>query len=157
MTGLKMAITIDLQNDESIAALPDQDQFRVWVEATLQKAFPALEQTIRIVGEEESRLLNSQFRGKATATNVLSFQSDADFLDYDCLGDLLVCAPIVEAEALAQAKPLESHWAHMVVHGMLHLQGYDHQNDAEAATMEALEIKILSTLGYSNPYNVWHD
>jgi len=70
---------------------------------------------------------------------------------------LLVCAPIVEAEALAQAKPLESHWAHMVVHGMLHLQGYDHQNDAEAATMEALEIKILSTLGYSNPYNVWHD
>jgi probable rRNA maturation factor len=152
-----MAITIDLQNDESIAELPGDNLFRVWVEAALQKPYQALEQTIRIVGEEESRLLNSQFRGQATATNVLSFHSDAEFLDYDCLGDLLVCAPIVEAEALAQAKPLESHWAHMVVHGMLHLQGYDHQNEAEAATMETLEIKILSTLGYSNPYNVWHD
>jgi len=152
-----MAIIIDLQNDESIAALPDQDLFRVWVEATLQKPYPALEQTIRVVGEEESRLLNSQFRGQATATNVLSFPGDGEFLDYDCLGDLVICASVVEAEAMQQDKPVKLHWAHMVIHGMLHLQGYDHQNEAEAAAMEALEIKILSTLGYSNPYNVWHD
>ena len=153
MTGLKMAITIDLQNDESIAELPDDSLFRVWVEAALQQPYQALEQTIRIVGEAESRLLNSRFRGKATATNVLSFQSDAEFLDYDCLGDLLICAPIVVAEALAQTLPVESHWAHMVVHGMLHLQGYDHQSEAEVVDMEALEAKILSTLGYANPYN----
>lgn len=153
MTGLKMAITIDLQNDESIAELPDDSLFRVWVEAALQQPYQALEQTIRIVGEAESRLLNSRFRGKATATNVLSFQSDAEFLDYDCLGDLLICAPIVVAEALAQTLPVESHWAHMVVHGMLHLQGYDHQSEAETVDMEALEAKILSTLGYANPYN----
>ena len=153
MTGLKMAITIDLQNDESIAELPDDSLFRVWVEAALQRPYQALEQTIRVVGEAESRLLNSRFRGKATATNVLSFQSDAEFLDYDCLGDLLICAPIVVAEALAQTLPVESHWAHMVVHGMLHLQGYDHQSEAEAVDMEALEAKILSTLGYANPYN----
>ncbi len=153
MTGLKMAITIDLQNDESIAELPDDSLFRVWVEAALQQPYQALEQTIRIVGEAESRLLNSRFRGKATATNVLSFQSDAEFLDYDCLGDLLICAPIVVAEALAQTLPVESHWAHMVVHGMLHLQGYDHQSEAGTADMEALEAKILSTLGYANPYN----
>jgi probable rRNA maturation factor len=157
MTGLKMAITIDLQNDDSIAALPHQDQFRVWVEAALQKTYQALEQTIRIVGEEESRLLNSRFRGKASPTNVLSFPADADYLDYDCLGDLVICAPVVEAEASAQARPVESHWAHMVVHGMLHLQGFDHQGEAEASAMEALEIKILSTLGYSNPYNGEHD
>ncbi len=153
MTGLKMAITIDLQNDESIAELPDDSLFRVWVEAALQRPYQALEQTIRVVGEAESRLLNSRFRGKATATNVLSFQSDAEFLGYDCLGDLLICAPIVVAEALAQTIPVESHWAHMVVHGMLHLQGFDHQSEAEAADMEALEVRILSTLGYANPYN----
>jgi probable rRNA maturation factor len=148
-----MAIKIDLQNDESIAALPGEDQFSGWVEGALQKSYPALEQTIRIVGEAESQSLNSQFRGKASATNVLSFPADAEYLDYDCLGDLVICAPVVEAEALAQGKPMESHWAHMVVHGMLHLQGFDHQGEAETHTMETLETEILSTLGYSNPYN----
>ena len=149
----KSSLKIDLQNDESITALPGEDRFRGWVESTLQKSYTVLEQTIRIVGEAESRSLNTQFRGKASATNVLSFPVDAEYLDYHCLGDLVICAPVVEAEAIAQDKPVESHWAHMVVHGMLHLQGFDHQGDAQTYTMETLEIKILSTLGYSNPYN----
>jgi len=157
MTGSKMAIKIDLQNDESSAALPGEDQFRGWVVGALQKSYPALEQTIRIVGEDERRSLNSQFRGKADATNVLSFPQDAIYLDYDCLGDLVICAPVVEAEAAQQGKPVEAHWAHMVVHGMLHLQGFDHQDDAGALAMETLEAEILSTLGYSNPYNGAHD
>jgi len=157
MTGSKMAIKIDLQNEESIVALPGEDKFCRWVDGALQKSYPALEQTIRIVGEAESRLLNSQFRGKESPTNVLSFPTDSEYLDYDCLGDLVICAPVVEAEALAQEKPVESHWAHMVVHGMLHLQGFDHQDDTEAFAMETLETEILSTLGYSNPYNGAHD
>ena len=79
--------------------------------------------------------------------------ADSDYLDYDCLGDLVLCAPLVVAQARQQNKAVSAHWAHLVVHGMLHLQGYDHQNDAEANAMEALEVEILDTLGYTNPYN----
>jgi probable rRNA maturation factor len=113
-----------------------------------------LEQTIRVVDEAESRDLNLQFRGKDKPTNVLSFPSQSAFLDYDCLGDMVICAPLVSAEAERQEKAEIAHWAHLVVHGMLHLQGFDHENTADAAKMEALEVEILSTLGYSNPYDV---
>jgi len=149
-----MPVTIDLQNDDGIAGLPQEERFRHWIEAALQKDYSQLEQTIRIVGEAESHDLNLRFRGKDAATNVLAFPADAELLDYDCLGDLVICAPVVGAEAAAQGKTDDAHWAHLVVHGMLHLQGYDHQQAADTREMESLEVKILDTLGYTNPYNV---
>ena len=149
-----MRAKIDLQKDESLTNLPVQQDFETWVNAALVQKFDNLEQTIRLVGEAESRALNSQYRAKNAPTNVLSFTVENDYLDYECLGDLVICAPVVEQEARQQGKPLPAHWAHMVIHGMLHLQGYDHQNTTEADEMEALEAKILSTLGYTNPYNV---
>jgi probable rRNA maturation factor len=148
-----MRARIDLQNDESLTNLPNQQDFEAWVDAALTQDFDNLEQTIRVVGKAESRALNLQYRAKDTPTNVLSFTAENDYLDYECLGDLVICAPIVEQEAHQQKKSLQAHWAHMVVHGMLHLQGYDHQKTTQADEMEALEVKILSTLGYSNPYN----
>ena len=148
-----MAIRIELQNDAALASVPSKQQFQKWVVAALQEPHDELEQTIRIVDEPESRDLNSRFRDKDTATNVLAFPSDSGLLDYECLGDLVICAPIVVAEATAQGKPVEAHWAHLVVHGMLHLQGFDHNKNDETVKMEALEIKILNFLGYTNPYN----
>ena len=144
---------VDLQNDEAFDLVPSEQQFGQWITAALQKAYPRLEQTIRIVGETESRELNNRYRGKDNATNVLAFPGDNELLDYDCLGDLVICAPVVVAEAAAQGKPVEAHWAHLVVHGMLHLQGFDHQSDDDTRQMEALEIKILHSLGVANPYN----
>ena len=153
MTNAKIMVNVDLQNEDKIESVPSNDQFRQWIESSLVQSFVSLEQTIRVVSEAESQALNSQFRGKDQATNVLSFPSDDDYLEYDCLGDLVICVPVVETEALLQGKTCEAHWAHMVVHGMLHLQGFDHQNDEEAQAMEQLEIKILSILGYTSPYN----
>ena len=148
-----MAIKTDLQNDAALASVPSLQQFQTWIESALQSSHEQLEQTVRIVDEDESRDLNLRFRARDYATNVLAFPGESELLDYDCLGDLVICAPVVAAEAGAQGKPLDAHWAHMVVHGMLHLQGFDHQNDIDTAQMEALEIKILDTLGYTNPYN----
>lgn len=148
-----MPVKLDLQNDDGIAGLPAESSFVAWIEAALQRDYAALEQTLRIVGEDESRELNRRYRGKNAATNVLSFAAENEYLDYDCLGDLVICAPVVAAEAAAQGKSEDAHWAHMVVHGMLHLQGYDHQDPAETRIMEQLEVKILDTLGYTNPYN----
>ncbi len=149
-----MALRVDIQNDENLSAVPDDSDFLIWVKASLVQNFSDLEQTIRVVGEAESRDLNMQFLGKDNPTNVLSFPLQSPCLDYQCLGDLVICAPLVCQEAILQNKPENAHWSHLVVHGMLHLQGYDHEKDADAAKMEGLEVEILSTLGYSNPYNV---
>ncbi|RLA07693.1 MAG: rRNA maturation RNase YbeY [Gammaproteobacteria bacterium] len=146
-------VSVDLQNDEKLAIVSEPRLFKQWVESSLLATYDQLEQTIRVVGEPESRALNLQFRGIDRPTNVLAFPSENDYLEYACLGDLVICAPVVNEEAQQQAKSPEAHWAHMVVHGMLHLQGYHHEDEIEAAKMEAVEIKILSTLGYSNPYN----
>ena len=148
-----MTAKIDLQNDDVHAGVPAPDRFRAWVEASLRRSYSRLEQTIRIVGEAESRELNRRYRGKDAPTNVLAFPAEPDHLEYDCLGDLVICAPVVEREADAQNKPVDAHWAHLVVHGMLHLQGFDHQAHDETAAMERLEIQILDSLGYANPYN----
>ncbi len=149
-----MPVRVEIQNEDNLSNIPRASEFHSWVEASLLRGYDDLEQTIRIVTEAESRELNLQFRGKDKPTNVLSFPSESAFLDYDFLGDLVICAPLVSAEAEEQNKTEIAHWAHLVVHGMLHLQGYDHENPAEAAKMEAREVEILSTLGYSNPYNV---
>ncbi len=109
--------------------------------------------SVRIVGRARSRSLNSHYRHKDGATNVLSFRGAGRAPDGRCfLGELVICAPIVAREALAQDKTLESHWAHMTVHGVLHLLGFDHEHEPEAAKMAAREIQILDRLGFSDPY-----
>ena len=148
-----MAIIVDLQIDIEQADIPAVTDFGRWVTAALRETHAQLEQTICVVDESQSRELNLRFRGKDSATNVLAFPGDSEFLEYDCLGDLVLCAPLVALEAAQQGKAQTAHWAHLVVHGMLHLQGYDHQSDTQALEMESLEIEILDTLGYTNPYN----
>lgn len=151
----KSKILIDLQNVSQSTQVPDSSKFQQWVSAALLHDFDNLEQTIRIVDEQESQQLNHQYRGKDNPTNVLSFNvEEEEYLDYTCLGDLVICAPVVNREAMQQGKGWLAHWAHMVIHGMLHLQGYDHQDTAEAERMERLEIEILATLGHTNPYQI---
>ncbi len=149
-----MTVLIDLQNDDGLEGVPTVDDLLLWVEASLRQPYDCLEQTIRIVDKAESQTLNRQYRGKEVPTNVLSFPADVPHIEYQCLGDLVICAPLVTIEAEQQGKIAREHWAHLVVHGMLHLQGQDHQNGQDAEKMEALEVEILSTLGYSNPYNI---
>lgn len=145
---------IDLQNDDVLPGVPGMAEFESWVDAALQNQWPDLEQTIRIVDRSESQSLNHQFRGIDKPTNVLSFPVDPDeHLPYDYLGDLVICQPIVVEEAQQQDKAEQAHWAHLVVHGMLHLQGFDHVDNKDADKMETLEAEILSTLGFANPYN----
>ncbi len=148
-----MPARIDLQNPADFADLPSAERLRQWVEAALRGDREDMEQTVRVVDAVESGELNARYRGKQGPTNVLSFPADDGLLDYRCLGDLVICAPLVVEEARAQGLPVEAHWAHLVVHGMLHLQGFDHQDQAGAAAMESIEVKILVSLGYANPYN----
>jgi probable rRNA maturation factor len=130
--------------------LPARRQLRCWAGAALECD---AEVTLRVVQEPEGRRLNRHYRGKDCATNVLTFAYSAPG-DAVAAGDIVLCAPVVEAEASAQRKPLEAHYAHLVVHAMLHLQGYDHQRDDEAAVMEARESQIVTRLGYPDPYAV---
>ena len=149
----KNSITIDLQNVSNSLSVPDIQLITDWVNSALTADYGVLEQTIRIVDEIESQQLNKAYRAQDKPTNVLSFPSDdSSYLDYVHLGDLVICAPIVDQESQQQKKPLLAHWAHMVVHGMLHLQGFDHIEDEDALKMEALEIEILAELGHTNPY-----
>ncbi|WP_025673285.1 rRNA maturation RNase YbeY [Salinivibrio socompensis] len=138
---------------DSEQGLPSDDQLQAWFEHAIREAKPQAEVTIRIVDEGESQSLNRDYRGKDKPTNVLSFPFEAPpGVDIDLLGDLVVCRQVVEQEAQQQGKTLMDHWAHMVVHGSLHLLGYDHIEDDEAEQMEALERKILATMGVSDPY-----
>ncbi|GAA5219206.1 rRNA maturation RNase YbeY [Corallincola platygyrae] len=148
-----MSVTLDLQLAEGIGQTPDQTQFQAWAEAALAMRKDDSELTIRLVDANESQQLNSEYRGKDKPTNVLSFPFDVpEHIELPLLGDLVICVPVVEQEAEQQSKPLEAHWAHMVVHGCLHLLGFDHIDDTEAEEMEGLEIKILTKLGYDDPY-----
>ena len=126
--------------------LPSKLQLRKWAKNSIRVD---TEVTIRIVDEPEGRALNNMYRGKDYATNVLTFpRADEPHL----MGDIVLCAPIVAAEAIAQNKTLEAHYAHLTVHGVLHLHGYDHEIEAQAQLMETIEIQILAKLGYANPY-----
>ena len=135
--------------------LPSATSFRHWIDAALAGAHrrkPA-ELTVRLVAAAEGRELNRRYRGKDYATNVLSFPAElSPTVKLPLLGDLAICAPVVAREAAEQAKPLRHHYAHLTIHGLLHLLGYAHESDAEAARMEALEIRILAGLGIANPY-----
>jgi probable rRNA maturation factor len=131
--------------------LPSKQQFAKWAKAALNVD---TEVTIRIVDEQEGRELNSMYRGKDYATNVLTFPlTETPHL----MGDIIMCAPVVESEAQLQQKSLEAHYAHLTVHGILHLHGYDHEVEAQAELMESLEISILAKLGYANPYLITED
>lgn len=133
------------------AGLPSRPQIRAWVRAALDADEKRGGQiTLRFVDPEEGQSLNNEYRGKDYATNVLSFPYETDPI---VAGDLVICAAVVEREAAEQAKTLEEHYAHLVVHGILHLQGYDHETgDEDARHMEATERKILAQLGFANPY-----
>ena len=147
------SIAVEVQVASEAEGIPLQQQFEDWVDAVISETDTPVELVIRIVDEDESRALNSQFRSKDKPTNVLSFPFEPPpGLGLNHLGDLVVCAPVVQREAVEQHKPVTAHWAHMVVHGVLHLQGYDHQDEQEASVMEAKEIDILGRLGYPNPY-----
>jgi len=148
-----VTVRLDVQISSSAEELPEQSELLKWVEAALRKRRKRAELTIRLVDEEEIRALNRDFRGQDKATNVLSFPVDLpDWVESDLLGDLVICAPVVAQEALMQDKPARAHWAHMVVHGTLHLLGMDHKTDKEAGRMEQAEVKTLSRLGFPDPY-----
>ena len=135
------------------SAVPSEENFQTWSAAVPSNDNQRQEVFLRIVDEQEMTQLNTQYRKKACPTNVLSFPADLhEEVDIPFLGDVIICAPVVDKEASEQGKSTLSHWAHMTVHGILHLQGYDHMNDAEAAEMEQLEIQILRKLGFDNPY-----
>lgn len=133
--------------------VPGDEQFERWAEAAAHGAPAGSSMVIRIVDEGEARNLNHRFRGKEAATNVLSFPAEAPpGYDWNHLGDLVICAPVVAREAAEQGKAPADHWAHLVVHGVLHLLGHDHQHDEEAEAMEALEVRVLAGLGVADPY-----
>ncbi|KAE9525320.1 rRNA maturation RNase YbeY [Testudinibacter aquarius] len=147
-------LIIDLQLAcENTDSLPSQTQIALWAQSAVKPSLDDLEMTVRIVDEAESQDLNRTYRGKDYPTNVLSFpfESPAE-VELPLLGDLVICRQVVEREAAEQQKPLLAHWAHMVVHGSLHLLGYDHIEDAEAEEMESLESEIMQALGFADPY-----
>lgn len=157
-------LELDLQVATDQADHPLPPQFERWIQAALAQIEPPFarnraELTIRLVDPDESQALNLQYRGRDNPTNVLSFPFElppginADDPIHDLLGDLVICTEVVRCEALEQGKTLEAHWAHMVVHGVLHLLNYDHITDSDAAVMETLETTILSGLGFAPPYD----
>ena len=171
---MKLAVTVQMAS--SRRGVPHARSFDRWAQAACAPYLPhrrkdqhdkELALTIRVVGAAESRRLNRLWRAKDKPTNVLSFPaaplapgnngvpsrlSAKEFSALHELGDLAICAPVVAREAKEQGKPAQAHWAHMVVHGVLHLLGFDHENDRDAGVMEAREMKILAQFGYPNPY-----
>lgn len=145
---------ISIQRMVPAAGIPAPASLRSWAAAALGRERGEL--NIRIVGDAESRSLNKAWRGKDKPTNVLSFQGEPELGALPdgapMLGDLVICAPLVAREAAEQGKAPRAHWAHMVVHGCLHLLGHDHEHEPEALRMEALEIRILKRLGFPDPY-----
>jgi probable rRNA maturation factor len=144
---LKLAV----QYATDVPQVPSRSEFRKWIKAALKQD---AEIVLRIVDTDEGRDLNLNFRKRDYATNVLTFvyenaEHDSQFL----AGDIVLCAPVIENEASQQHKALTAHYAHITVHGVLHLQGYDHQNDVDAAAMERLETQVVEKLGYENPYS----
>lgn len=139
-------LDFSLQLASQAADIPSASQFKRWVRAALRVETSL---AIRVVDEEEGQQLNASYRGKDYPTNVLTFPLTEEPL---LMGDIVICAPVVAREAKEQGKALLAHYAHMTVHGVLHLHGYDHEIDAQADLMEAMEIAILHKLGFANPY-----
>lgn len=148
-----MSIELCVQYATDRPDLPDENQLKLWVETALEGLKENAELTLRIVDEDEGTQLNEQWRKSQGPTNVLSFPHDGEKeIAPDLLGDIVVCAPVVAREAKEQNKNIDAHWAHMVIHGVLHLNGFDHIKPEDADCMENLEVKILEQLNYNNPY-----
>ncbi|MBI3146023.1 MAG: rRNA maturation RNase YbeY [Pseudogulbenkiania sp.] len=148
----RLELTLDIRT--ASANLPPATELQRWARAALQPPVRAAQVSLLLVEDEEGRTLNRDYRGKDYATNVLSFAlNEGEAVEgMPLFGDLVLCVPVVEREAAEQDVPLAAHYAHLTVHGMLHLQGYDHEQDDEADVMEALETVILAKLGYPDPY-----
>lgn len=149
-----MSYQIDIENNSQSQRLPSTADFERWISTALAtQSLEEAEVSLYIVDEAEGQELNKQYRDRDYPTNVLSFPADIpEEVGVPLLGDLVVCAPVVEREAQEQGKSLEAHWAHMLIHGSLHLLGFDHIDDTEADEMEALETEIITGLGYPAPY-----
>ena len=156
-----MTVNVELQVACRAATIPNDDDIRGWIEDALRAsgsaADGACEVVVRVIDERESRALNYRFRHKDKPTNVLAFPAGEDEAGWPGaasrpLGDLAICAPVVEREAREQGKSPAAHWGHLLVHGTLHLLGYDHQDEAGAARMERLETAILAARGVADPY-----
>ena len=154
-----MDVDIDIQIASNEAGIPREAEIRSWLEDVIGRSGDSgrTAVSVRVVDEPEGRDLNRRFRRQDKATNVLSFPADQEMIPDGMarqLGDIVICGPVVMQEAMEQGKELHSHWAHMVVHGALHLLGYDHESSEDAAVMESLEKEILATRGIGDPYAV---
>jgi len=146
---------IILQRQTTKSYIPSRYYFQRWVNLALAKHNKPVEVTIRIVNQKESALLNETYRHKTGPTNILSFPFETPpGIKMPLLGDLVICAPLVAKEAKQQQKTLIAHWAHLVIHGILHLLGYDHIKKKDAAQMEKIEIELLARLGFADPYHI---
>jgi probable rRNA maturation factor len=149
----EQGLALEVQQVSDMRDVPGEADLRAWALAALDGHGEAAELLIRIVDAAESRELNARYRHQDKPTNVLSFPFEAPpGIETGLLGDLVICAPVVAREAREQGKPAAHHWAHMVVHGVLHLRGYDHADDRQAQEMEALEARILEGFGIDDPY-----
>lgn len=151
------SVSVDVQIAVKSSSVPDTTEIESWLCDVIARSAKSdnIEISVRIVDENESREFNSRFRAEDKATNVLSFPADTEGLPAELpvmLGDVVICGPVVEREAKEQGKDVADHWAHMLVHGALHLLGYDHESNADAEIMEALEKEILASRGIEDPY-----
>ena len=152
-----MRAELEVQRATTLASVPDNDQFQLWVDAALDGKSNQFSLSIRIVDETEAQSFNRDYRNKDYATNVLSFPAELPeglptVIRQSQMGDLLICAQVVAHEATEQRRSETDHWAHLTIHGVLHLLGYDHEQADEADVMESLETEILAKLGISDPY-----
>ncbi len=157
MNALATHLQIDIQRVSAVEHQPDDKSIQYWVQTALEleSLNGQIELCVRIVDEAEMSVLNQQYRQRSGSTNVLSFVTEnIPELPFQILGDMVICASVVSQEAHQQQKTFNSHWAHMVIHGVLHLCGYDHIHDVDAQQMELRELLILNKLGFTNPYEV---
>jgi len=147
-----VTIQIDVQHASTCENIPADTKIINWAKLALSNNNDPVEFTIRIVDEEEMFELNHKWRGIEKITNVLSFPAGENVVAPELLGDIAICAPVINREAIEQEKLLEAHWAHMIIHGVLHLLGYDHNMNEDAERMESQEIEFLKTLKFPNPY-----
>jgi probable rRNA maturation factor len=149
-----MTLIVDIQMASASEEAPDPQSIERWIGAAIGDQRGSTELSVRIVDAEEGQALNEQFRGSTGATNVLSFPFENESPEpLPLIGDIVICAPVVAKEAREQNKTLNAHWAHMMIHGVLHLLGYDHQNENDANLMESLETEIMQGLGFPPPYS----
>jgi probable rRNA maturation factor len=149
-----MTLIVDIQMASASEEAPDPQSIERWIGAAIGDQRESTELSVRIVDAEEGQALNEQFRGSTGATNVLSFPFENESPEpLALIGDIVICAPVVAKEAHEQNKALNAHWAHMMIHGVLHLLGYDHQNENDANLMESLETEIMQGLGFPPPYS----